>query len=296
MKRLVISGAGGFLGHEIIERNSLLDNVDILAITSKPNQILDNKNVSVIMTDEFLAGKAQLQENDLFIHCLFPMNADAEQLADGIDKAKKMIKIAGEGGVRSFINISSQRVYGSKRDHPAKESDLLSPQTAYAQGKLECENFCGSILEKIPHTNIRLSSLLGSSYPKQLVNRMIALALQNNKLEVRGGKQRYSYLDVRDAADAILSMISVDPKTWKKVYNLGNNAYYSLMDVAYTIERVLSEKGKKIDLSILPGTDQSSSELDAGLFMHDFNWKPHYSLVQSISDIIDFQMNIMNLS
>ena len=294
MNRIVISGAGGFLGQEIIEKASMFDGPEIIAITSNPQKYSEYKNVSCIMTDEFLQKKAKLDRNDIFINCLFPMYADSEQLQAGSLKSNQMIQAARNSNVKALINISSQRVYGSKRSHPAKESDPFSPQTPYAEEKIKSENFCNKVFENIPYSNIRLSSLLGPDYSKQLVNRMISRALEEGYIVIKGGAQRFSYLDVRDAADALLQMTLASPEQWKSVYNLGNNSSYSLSEIASEIKEILASKGRYVTVVTNFGDDTSSSELDASLFINDFCWTPSYSLEHSISDIVDYQLTESN--
>ncbi len=290
MKRIIISGAGGFLGSQIVEKISLSDSLEVLAITSKPKKYRDCRNVPTILTDYFLRGSFQFNEDNVFINCLFPMYANKEDLEAGAEISNQVIKVAKDYNIKSFINISSQRVYGPEREHPAKETDSVSPQTAYAKAKVDNEILCDSVFDAIPHANIRLSSLLGVGYSKQLVNRMVLLALENKRIEIKGGMQRYSFLDVRDAADALLIMGLSDPKLWQPVYNLGNNSSYSLSEIALVIKNSLSSKGINITIVTNSGDDTSSSELDASLFMHDFDWTPVYSLEQSINDIIDYQL------
>ena len=81
MKRIIISGAGGFLGTNIIKAAEKQNGLKVTAITSRE---ICKPNVSVISTEEFLSGDVYFDADDVFINCLFPTNADGWRMADGL--------------------------------------------------------------------------------------------------------------------------------------------------------------------------------------------------------------------
>lgn len=290
MKRIVISGAGGFLGLHIIHRATVSTSIEIVAITSDHQKVRnltgDNSRVVTVDTEEFLDNGFEFGEDDVFINCLFPTNADGYRMADGLSKVYKIISIAKDGGVGAFINISSQSVYASKRERPAKEEDRLSLETGYAVGKYCSEMYCNKAFGKRPHTNIRLSSLIGVGYDQRIVNRMIDQALRGEKLNVIGGMQRYGFLDVRDAASGIFEMAGRDPRLWENTYNLGPMDSCTLLEATELIVKLLKRYNIEAEYVISKGLDMRNSSVDPARFMRDFSWKPHISLSRTIEDII----------
>lgn len=285
MKRIVISGAGGFLGRNII-REAVVDHIPVIAISSRPEK-LQGDGVCAVSTDNFLNGKVPLLEQDVFINCMFPTNADGVKMADGLDAVYTTMKAAKERGIGAFINISSQSVYASKREAPADEATRLSLETPYAVGKYSTEILCNEIFKEIPHTNIRLASLLGIGYEQRIVNRMIVRALKGDSLQIIGGMQRYGFLDVRDAAAGLISISQSDGSMWKTAYNLGRMDSCTLLEVASLIVKKLQERGYAAEYCVSEGTDTRNSAINAGLFIHDFNWEPRITLEQTVTDIID---------
>ena len=172
MKRLVISGAGGFLGTAIIQVAQEYPDINVVAISSNFSKFATQnyRNCSVISTDEFINKGFDFTEHDIMINCLFPTNADGYKMANGLEKVYKIISAAKDYGVKAFINISSQSVYASRREQAAKEDDELCLENAYAVGKYSSEMFCNQVLKEIPHSNIRLASLLGVGYDQRIVN------------------------------------------------------------------------------------------------------------------------------
>lgn len=285
MKRLIISGAGGFLGKNLI-LEAIYEDIPVLAISTHP-EILKTNKVETVSTEQFLQGEIQLSENDVFINCMFPTNADGIQMATGLKNVYSAIRAAKKSGVGAFINISSQSVYASHRITPANENDQLSLETPYAVGKYSTEIFSNEVFQEIPHTNIRLASLLGVGYEQRIVNRMITRALKSGSLQVVGGMQRYGFLDVRDAALGLITISQSDENKWKPVYNLGRMESCTLLDVVKMIVEKLQERGYSTEYTITEGSDTRNSAIDASLFMKDFDWKPHISLEQTVNDIIN---------
>lgn len=285
MKRLIISGAGGFLGKNLI-LEAVHEDIPVLAISTHP-EILKTNKVETVSTEQFLQGEILLSENDVFINCMFPTNADGIQMATGLKNVYSAIRAAKKSGVGAFINISSQSVYASHRITPANENEQLSLETPYAVGKYSTEIFSNEVFQEIPHTNIRLASLLGVGYEQRIVNRMITRALKGGSLQVVGGMQRYGFLDVRDAALGLITISQSDENKWKPVYNLGRMESCTLLDVVKMIVEKLQERGYSTEYTITEGNDTRNSAIDVSLFMKDFDWKPHISLEQTVNDIIN---------
>jgi len=283
MKRLIISGAGGFLGTNVIKK-ALDADIEVVAVTGKTSIAA---GVTALGTEHFLTGACPLDEEDVFLNCLFPTNADGVKMADGLEKVYRMISVAHRSGVGAFINISSQSVYASRRLAPAKEEDRLSLETPYAVGKYSSEAFVDQVFSDRPHTNIRMASLLGVGYDQRIVNRMITQALNGEQLKVVGGMQRYGFLDVRDAADGLVKLAVSDPAHWKHTYNLGGNESYTLLEVVQCIvEQVQCQTDRRVSYTVAEGEDNRNSSIDASRFMCDFKWKPTITLAETTATII----------
>lgn len=293
MKRMIVSGASGFLGSMVIRKAVEEKDLEIVAVTSRPDEIktIYQEACGVIGTDVFIEKGFPFAGEDVFINCLFPTNADGYKMADGLEKVFQLMSAARDHGVKSFVNVSSQSVYSSQRTLPATEGDALSLETAYAVGKYCSEAFCQRIFAGLNYTNIRLASLLGIGYDQRIVNRMVDQALQEKELTVVGGMQRYGFLDVRDAAEGIVKMAMSNPESWRQKYNLGRMESYTLIEIADSIVRQLKRYGADVSCMIKEGMDARNSSMDISRFMNDFNWKPKISLYQTIADIIESKLN-----
>jgi len=284
MNRIVISGASGFLGTNIIKKAQELD-IEVLAIAF-PGEL--KGIVPTVSIYEFLQGQVRFERDDVFINCLFPTNADGKQMAAGLKTLYGTIEMAYRSDIYSFINISSQSVYSPNRKVPAKEEDLLCLETPYAVGKFSSEAYTNYVFSKRYHTNIRLASLLGIGYDLRIVNRMIMQAIAGKELTVVGGMQRYGFLDVRDAADGLVRIATSKQANWKDVYNLGRVESYTLLEVVGIICKELKDKyGIDTKSSVTDGIDERNSSIDPTRFIEEFKWVPQISLAKTIEDIID---------
>ena len=188
----------------------------------------------------------------------------------------------------AVINISSQSVYSQQRTEQATEETPLNLETSYAVGKYAAELLTNTLCAAIPHTNLRLASLIGAGFDQRVPNKLIAKAFAGEELKVLRGPQYYGFLDVRDAADAITAVISSDTGAWAEVYNLGTNEAYTLEDIAKTVVEIYN---KKFSANLTYRTELSeksfNSALNCRIFNKDFHWKPRHILRDTIQWVFD---------
>jgi nucleoside-diphosphate-sugar epimerase len=288
MKRIIVSGANGFLGSNILAAAQEAG-VEAVAVTRKPDAPFGAKAVS---TAAFLAGDFACGAEDVLINCLFPTNADGYRMVTGLETVYQMIARAYESGIGALINISSQSVYASKRTAPAREGDPLCLETPYAVGKYSSEAFVNRVFSDRAHTNVRMASLLGVGYDQRIVNRMVMQALRGEPLRVVGGMQRYGFLDVRDAAAGLVKLALSDSAAWQEAYNLGRNESCSLIDVVECIvSEMQRETGMDVSYTVTEGEDLRNSSVDASLFQQTFDWRPNYTLAETTANIIRSKWN-----
>ena len=187
------------------------------------------------------------------------------------------------------MNISSQSVYDPERQKPATETDTPVLRDVYSTGKYCVELLLNNICANIPHTNIRLASLIGPGFDVRMPNKMCASALEKHTITVARNEDRYGYLDVQDAAFAICELAKKPPCSWQTVYNLGINGSYTTEDIGRTIARVLkSEYNFSTNLVFSESDSHNNSELCNDLLVKDIGEYSKTSLQESIRRILEF--------
>lgn len=353
-KRVVITGASGFLGSHLLKRLWGDGRYEILALSSRPDQLREQiaagsgdraaaadmpaesgsgtgtdalcrsggsdgsgsidrinstdrggrighpagtDNIRYAPRDEILgAGGEDFLEGAVVVNCAYPRNSTGTEVADGLRYIQQVLLAAVRHGAAAIINISSQSVYSQKREEAASESAPICLESPYAVGKyaveLTLEALCGG--SETAYTNIRMASLIGPRFSQRITNRFVAQALAGNDLRVNAGRQCFGFLDVEDAVSGLCAILGSDSAAWKKAYNLGPAAGYSLTEIADLVCRLSAEYcAKPVACLAAPSDDYLNSSLDISLFSADFGWRPAVSMEESIRRIYDEQLRTL---
>lgn len=287
MKNILVSGAGGFLGLELVRCLVHNPGVQVFALSRQKEHLesLFNSYPNFRHVLEIPHGI------DVFIQCAFPANANGEQLASGIDYVFDLYQEAKTQNVGAVIHISSQSVYCQQKDTPATEMNVLDLGSKYAVGKYAVEKLTNAFFSGIPHTNLRMASLIGPSSDGRILNRFIKQVIAGKDLHIVADPQNFGFLDVRDAAAAIAKYALSDSTIWEEVLNLGSGRSYSLCEIAEGVVNVGTEFG--YHSAVIIGDeigDIRNSMLDGKKFEDLLNWKAEIPLEQTIREAYNYYM------
>ncbi|MDO5018425.1 MAG: NAD(P)-dependent oxidoreductase [Lagierella massiliensis] len=284
-KNILVTGASGFLGRNLIEKFLEFD-YKVYAMSSKKH--LDNRELrNLVYVNNKKLKEFDFSKIDILINCAFSRDDNGEDLAKALVFTKELFLEACKKNVKSIINISSQSVYTKYRIAPAKETDIINLDSKYAVGKYSCELLLESIcdIKGIPYTNIRLASLIGQNFNQRLFNIILNNIIQGKDITFYSGKQIFEYLDIRDAVSALGAIIRIDPKKWNKFYNLGSSCAINMDGIVNMIKPYI--KVHEVNFKIEKSDILSNNSIDSSLFYNDINWKPKFMLEDSISWIYE---------
>lgn len=294
-RKVLITGSGGFLGNQIIRNIIDLGIYRPLAFTSNKirlkKKFKNEKNISYYDHEDWKNGKIPFSEIDTIINCAFARTSDGKDLANSLDFTNEFISDAVDNGVRGIINISSQSVYNQKRKFPATEESTVIPESLYGITKYSTEIIISNICKNknVPYTNIRLASLVGIGFDVRLTTRFIKSAINDEPIRIVGGNQIISYLNVKDAADGIIALLSVNKNNWKPIYNLGVEDYYNIIEVANIVKKVAPQYISKIVKIEVENKDVSHNiSMDCTQFYNDTGWKPKYNMEKIILEQFEY--------
>lgn len=286
---IAITGAGGFLGTQLLKQLSDRKDVTVYAFTfeAERNRSSFIKADNIIDVDNSEAQTFDYSKVDVLINCAFPRNVEGAGFSQGLFFIQKVIEKAANDKVGSVINISSQSVYDQSRETPADENTDIILDTKYAVGKYCSELFVNSVCRNIRHTNLRMASLIGAGFDQRITNKFVKQIMNDQQLTVIGGEQRFGYLDVRDAASGIIA-VALSDGDWDEVYNLGNDKSYTLIEIAQTAIEVGREFGYKTK-DIIVKEDTTNSKQNSSLVCNRiemrFSWKARYKLKETLTKI-----------
>lgn len=299
---IAVTGASGFFAWRFINLAAENSNNIIIAVSSDVNkikQMYTQNNVECLSNLEFLRLSPKKANIDALIHTAFSRQSDGMKLVQSLKFLKDVLRKAVNLKVKKFINLSSQSVYGSHSSQLKKENGLdnLEPEYLYSLAKCSSEILVEEILNdsEVKYVNLRLASLIGPSYfyPDNIIYKFIEQSFSENRFKIIGGKQNFSFLDVRDAANAVLMLLNHELNNKDKFLNLGPEDNINIKQLGDLVKQIMYEK---YDLMVdydFESTDLVlNSGMDSSELFDKLSWRPKYSLKTTISDTADFILKI----
>jgi len=208
---LVILGATGFVGSAVLERLAAMPPGSVRA-----NILVRNKNkIKPYPFAEYYTGELPCIPDGLFPSCphvvLHFANKNIDRDGTGfeinVQAAKALIHAANQWTI-GIIYGSSLSVHGQGAQNGVKETDAVNPQTPLAKSRLSVEN----ALREYAAISGKSVLLLR---PRFVIGKGDAYTMTTFvEIFKRGfmagsGNQKYSFIDVNDYAQIILSLSSV---------------------------------------------------------------------------------------
>lgn len=289
-----ITGAGGFLGKYIIRNLLQKESLRVFGTS------LFDKDLQEFCGQEnfsFVPNNAVLDFDfsviDVVVNCAFPRAMDGAGFANGLDYLNELLRRIEPHKNCGLIDISSQSVYSVTRQEPANEQTQRVLEAAYDVGKYCMEMLVDARLKDHKRVHLRLASLIGPKFDQRLVNKFVKKVIAGEDIVLKGGKQLFGFLDVRDCADAICTVVN----QWDRVtdageiFNIGAEDSNSLLRIAEIAVAVGKEFGFEKTKIILNETDDwMNSSLDSTKFYRYFDWKPCFEMKDSIHAIYHAEM------
>ena len=288
-KKVVITGASGFLGSHLVERIKDDERYEVYALSSRPDELrgkIGGASVEYLWKDAAIGVRSkELLENAVIISCAYPRNSTGIAIADGLTYIQKILVSAVENKAAAIINISSQSVYSQQRTEIATEETAICLESPYAVGKYAVELMLESICKgtETNYTNLRMASLIGPGFDQRIVNRFVKQAYAGEPLHVVLNDQHFGFLDIEDAISAILALIDKEDILWQPTYAVGNGKKYSIKEIADSVERVFGEVGLDFSGMNIDQDDKSgNTAVDYQQISIDTGFKPVENTVHRI--------------
>lgn len=230
-KKVLITGASGFIGFNTVKKISQRNKYDIYALinTRTNNKLNEIKNIEIIKADLTDINSIDLIKNfdfDVIIHIAgLARDIGSNRLFYKVnyETTKNLALLAKE----KFIYISSTDVYGIKDFKNAKEDTPLVeyPKNPYPRYKIKSENFIKNNCKN--YVIIRPGAVWGKD-DKTLENRFRDFFSISPFIIYFGkwkGKNRWPLADVENVSNVILAVLENDEY---------NNCAINITDSKYT--------------------------------------------------------------
>lgn len=252
-KKLLITGASGFLGYHLIEA-ALLQNYEVFAGVRKSSHTthLDKNRVTVLALDLSDSRSTQniLEQHGInyIIHAAALTRAKTEpdyNFSNALlTRNLAMAAAAAQPGIQKFVFISSLAALGPSADgEPVNEDALPRPLTWYGKSKLLAENYLKEI-HQLPFIVLRPTAVYG---PREK-DLLLVVKSVNRGMEMYIGRdeQKLSFVYVKDLADVTIA--ALESKINGEFYNISDGHVYDRYAFANAVKKSTGKKAIRLQV------------------------------------------------
>ncbi|WP_421781041.1 NAD-dependent epimerase/dehydratase family protein [Kiloniella litopenaei] len=304
MQRVVICGATGFIGRNLVEYFSAQKGYEVVAVSHNRPEYAQ-ENVTWVNADLRNAREVNelLSGTDIVIQAAATTSGAKDittkpfiHVTDNAVMNSHLLRSAYEQAVKHFVFFSCTVMYPSS-DHLVSEEDFSGEITdkyfgvGWTKVYIEkmCEFYAG--LGRTKHTVIRHSNIYGP-YDKFDLERshvfgatITKAMLADKELMIWGtGEEKRDLLHVDDLVNFVSLALS------KQEHSLGlyNCGLGQTLSIKSLVEKVVQATGKKLDLKhdLSKPTIPFNLGLDCSKAMQELGWKPKVGLDEGIQSTV----------
>jgi len=306
MRKLLVTGGAGFIGSNFIRhilnkyRDYEIVNLDKLTYCGNPDNLKDiagNKNYKFVKGD--IADSKVVDK--LVKGCDEIINFAAESHVDrsildpdsfvrtNVFGTHTLLQAAKKYGVKLFIQISTDEVYGSIKEGSFKEDYPLKPNSPYSATKASADLLARSyyITYGLPVIITRSSNNYGPyQYPEKVIPLFITNLINGKKVPLYAdGMNVRDWLYVVDNCEGI-DIVMHKGKSGE-VYNIGGGNEITNMELTKSLINMLGKDESSIEfVKDRPGHDKRYA-LDI-VKMKELGWQPRHDFKFALKLTVDW--------
>lgn len=239
-KRILITGAAGYIGHQL--GNRLAEHYPVIGtdIRTRPDVTFDIRVLDV--REPSLADLLQAQQITHVVHLASILQASPDRARDydiDVNGTRNVLECCIKAGVQHFTVTSSGAAYGYHADNPAwiDEQDALRGNTefAYSDHKRLIEEMLADYRQQHPQLQqliFRPGTVLGTDTRNQITNLFMAPRI----LALKGSDSPFVFIWDQDVIGAMEMGIRED-KTG--IFNMAGDGALTMAEIARRLNKPL---------------------------------------------------------
>jgi len=305
MKRILVSGGGGFLGSHLCDR-LLNEGNEVLCVDNfftgnrrNIHHLLDNKNFELLRHD--VTHPLYVEVDEIYnlacpaspIHYQFD---PVQTTKTSVIGAMNMLGLAKRLKIK-ILQASTSEIYGDPEVHPQPESykgsvNTLGPRACYDEGK-RCAETLFFDYHRQHRVAIKVMRIFNTYGPRmhpndgRVVSNFIVQALKGQDITIYGdGKQTRSFCYVDDNIEGMYRLMNSRDGFTGPV-NIGNPGEFTMLELAEMVIELTNSKSKLIFLP-LPEDDPMQRRPVIELAKKELDWEPKIALREGLTKTIAY--------
>ncbi|SHE63084.1 dTDP-glucose 4,6-dehydratase [Caldanaerobius fijiensis DSM 17918] len=306
-KRVLVTGAGGFIGSHLAEK-LVEEGAKVRAFiryNSKNNwgwleTSLYKDEIEIYTGDirDYDSVKDSMKDINVVFHLAaligipYSYVSPLAYIKTNIEGTYNILQAAKELGVERVIQTSTSEVYGTAKYVPIDESHPFQPQSPYSATKIAADNIALSFFNafNLPVTIARPFNTYGPRQSARAVIPTIITQILSGQREIKLGsltpKRDMNY--VKDTVDGFIKVAECD-ELIGQVVNIGSGQEISIGELAYLISKLMGVDIKIVqeDQRIRPEKSEVERLLCDNTKIKQYTgWKPKYTLEEGLKETI----------
>ncbi len=301
MKRVVLTGASGFIGANLARR--LLEDGHEVHLLVRPGYarwrleaIHADLHIHEIHlgNEESVAHGVSLSRPDwvfhLAAHGAYSSQTDVRRMIQtNILGTVNLVEASLKVGFEAFVNTGSSSEYGGK-DHAPCETEWLEPNSSYAVSKACATQFCRYMAQSrhVHIPTLRLYSVYGPyEEPTRLMPTLIIRGLNGELPPLVNAEISRDFVYMKDVEEAYILAASRPNQEPGAIYNVGTGLCTPMHEMVEMVRRVMG-------IAVEPQWgSMPDRQWDTKVWVSDnrkikdtLGWKPHYTVEQGFRRMV----------
>jgi UDP-glucose 4-epimerase len=303
MKRVILTGASGFVGanlarrllrdghemHLLLRRNHHLWRIAAIQNDVQLHETDLSDEESLVRTVESIRPEWIFH---LAAYGAYSTQTDLRRMVwTNILGTMNLVQACLKTGFEAFVNTGSSSEYGFK-DHAPAEDESLEPNSPYAVTKASATLFCRHIARsrQVHLPTLRLYSIYGPyEEPSRLIPTLIVRGLNCKLPPLVNPETARDFVYIDDVVEAYLLAATQPSEEYGAVYNVGSGIQTTLREVVEVARRVMNIENEP-EWGSMPARqwDTQVWVSDNSKIRNELGWQPRFTLEQGLRETIDW--------